>query len=86
MYLYLKLMFHFLIFIFRLFGEYGYVGGDVPTPYHKIGAAGDEHVVLAVVDVDHVEDDVFVLGDYHIFFENFLCACFGAFGDGGLDS
>lgn len=60
-------MLHLLIFIFWLFGEDRNIRGDIPSLDHEVAAAGDEHVVLAVVDVYHVKDNIFVLSDYEVF-------------------
>jgi hypothetical protein len=55
MYFDLELVLHFLILIFRLFGEEWNIGRDIPTFDHEIAAACYEHIVFGVIDVDHVE-------------------------------
>jgi hypothetical protein len=67
-------MLHLLVLIFRLLCQNGYIGGDVPTLDHEITAARDQHIVLAVVDIDHIQHHVLVFGNYQILFNYLLTA------------
>ena len=49
-----KLMLHFLVLVLRLLGQARYIRRDIPSPDHKISAASNQHIVFAVVDVNHV--------------------------------
>lgn len=66
-------MLHLLILVFRLFGQDGYIGRDIPTLDHEISAASDEHVVLAVVYVDHIQHHILILRHHQVFL-NYLFA------------
>lgn len=67
-YLNLELMLHLLVFILRLFGEIRDIRRNIPPFDHEISATCDEHIVFAVIDVDHIEQYVFVLSNNQIFF------------------
>jgi hypothetical protein len=61
MYLMLKLMLHLFIFILGLLCESWDIGRYIPPPYHKITAARYEHVVFAIIYVNHIQNYVLVL-------------------------
>jgi hypothetical protein len=65
-------MLHLLILILRLFCQHWDIGGDIPALDHKVTAARDQHVVFTVVDVDHVQNYVFVLCNHKVFLHHFF--------------
>lgn len=78
-------MLHFFVLVFGLFGELGSVGSDIPALDHEVGAAGDEHVVFAVVDVDHIQYDVLVLSNHQFLLHQLLMPALVASGYRRLD-
>ena len=60
----LELMLHLLVLVLRLFGQDWDVGRHVPSFDHEVAAAGDQHVVFAIIDVYHIQNYIFVLGHH----------------------
>jgi len=71
-------MLHLLILVLWLFGKLGNIRVDVPSSNHEICAARDQHIILTVVDVYHVQNYVFVLCYHKIFLHYFLSSTFVA--------
>jgi hypothetical protein len=81
-----ELVLHLLVFVLWLFGQLGSVGSDVPALNHEIGAASDKHIVFAVVDVNHIQDDILILGNHQILLQQLLLSILVATSHRCLDS
>ena len=78
-------MLHFLVLVLGLLGKDRQIWGNVPSFDHKVRATGDKYVVFAIVNIDHIQNYVFVLCDDKIFLEDLFFTHLVSLSDGSLD-
>lgn len=65
-------MYHLLILVFGLDSDSWNDIGDIVASDKLIAATNDEHVIFRVLQINCIDNGVFVAGYFDIFFDNFM--------------